>query len=463
MPKSSADQLRDNLNEIEDIKGQIRQAIIAKETEVPLDTPFSEYPQKIEDIQTKEDLDNVLNTQDEKIAQLEAALDNKTAGANVKLNIYAQTTEPTNKNGIWLQTDKVVEHYISDDNIFMGGTWSPTTDTASIPISFSESSAVAIGTDIYLLGGTSTTTWTRNYKYNTLTNTYTQLTNIPIYLRNGAAVVIGTNIYLFGGANNPYYSYKYDTLTNTYTKLRDMSSPFSSGAAVAVGTDIYLFGSTSSYNKIYKYNTLTNTYTQLADIPYNFQSGSAISIGTSVYLFGGANNPSKVYKYNTLTNTYTQLADIPYNFYSSAAVVIGTNVYLLGSTNSSFNHYNYKYDTLTDTYTRLTDIPYNFYSGAAVAIGTDIYLLGGANSSTTNRKYHVENKTYVQNNSVIIVQGKTYDVGYNIKLFEVTDFEEDYQPLYGFADAWFYTLQDGLITDIPTYYGNGTQWIKFKN
>lgn len=117
MPKSSADQLRDNLTEIEDIKGQIRQAIIAKETEVPLDTPFSEYPQKIEDIQTKEDLDNVLNTQDQKIAELEAALENKTASGKVKLNIFMQETEPEIKNGIWLQSNKSFNKVISKENI----------------------------------------------------------------------------------------------------------------------------------------------------------------------------------------------------------------------------------------------------------------------------------------------------------------------------------------------------------
>ena len=226
-----------------------------------------------------EGLENIVTNLENQVVELTEALENKTAGSIP--NVFVQSTEPTSKDGIWLQTNKTAEHYISDDNIFMGGTWSLASDTASIPYDFFSGSAVAIGTDIYLLGGDSSKT--KNYKYN----------------------------------------------------------------------------------------------------------------------------------------------------------------------------------TLTDTYTQLTDIPYQFYQGAAVAIGTDIYLLGSYHRTNT-RIYHLENKSYATDNSVIIAQGRTYDVGYNVKLFE-TNFESAYQPLYGFADAWFYTTQDGLIKNIPTYYGDGTSWIKFKN
>ena len=270
-----------------------------------------------------EGLENIVTNLENQVVELTEALENKTAGSIP--NVFVQSTEPTSKDGIWLQTNKTAEHYISDDNIFMGGTWSLASDTASIP--------------------------------------------------------------------------------------------------------------------------------------YDFFSGSAVAIGTDIYLLGGDSSKTKNYKYNTLTDTYTQLTDIPYQFYQGAAVAIGTDIYLLGSYDSKTTAY--KYNTLTDTYTQLTNVPYQFYQGAAVAIGTDIYLLGSYHRTNT-RIYHLENKSYATDNSVIIAQGRTYDVGYNVKLFE-TNFESAYQPLYGFADAWFYTTQDGLIKNIPTYYGDGTSWIKFKN
>lgn len=64
-----------------------------------------------------EDLNEQLDAQDEKIAELEAALENKTAGGKVKLNIYTQTTEPTNKDGIWLKKDINIDNIIRKDNI----------------------------------------------------------------------------------------------------------------------------------------------------------------------------------------------------------------------------------------------------------------------------------------------------------------------------------------------------------
>lgn len=35
--------------------------------------------------------------------------------------------------------------------------------------------------------------------------------------------------------------------------------------------------------------------------------------------------------------------------------------------------------------------------------------------------------------------------------------------LYSLYDAYYYNKELGLIRDIPTYYGNGTEWVKFKN
>ena len=58
-----------------------------------------------------------------------------------------------------------------------------------------------------MLGGDSSTNNT--YKYDTLTDTYTMLKNIPYRFANGSAVAIGTDIYTLGGKNNITYNYKF--------------------------------------------------------------------------------------------------------------------------------------------------------------------------------------------------------------------------------------------------------------
>ena len=398
----------------------------------------------------QEDLQEQLNAQDLIIQQLQEELAGKSSG-EVKPNIFMQEDEPTTKDGIWLKGSYQVDNIVADENVFASEEWNTVkmSNLKAIPYQFYSGSAVAIGTDVYLLGGSGNAAIA--YKYDTLTDTYTRLTNIPYQFYSGSAVAIGTNVYLFGSEFTSYYkkAYKYDTLTNTYTQLTDIPYSFYRGSAVSVGTNVYLFGGEEDKTRAYKYDTLTDTYTQLTNIPYNFYSGSAISIGTNVYLLGGSGGSIQFYKYDTLTDTYTKLTDIPYGFSYGSAISIGINVYLLGSTGTTTT---YKYDTLTDTYTKLTNIPYSFYQGSAVFNGTDVYLFGG-NPNPTKVQIMTMIPNDYGNNSIVISQGgftkKTNIANYGI------------QNAKFYYDRVYYQNENGeLLNTIPTYNGNGTEWVK---
>lgn len=387
----------------------------------------------------------------------QAILDIPTGSGGSEPNIFVQTTEPDTKKGIWLQKNATPDYYTYDEEVFVGGTWLEDGSKANIPYNFKESSTATVGTNVYLLGGSSYPSY--NYKYDTLTDTYTKLTNLPYSFYHGSATTIGTDIYLFGGDGGNTNNYKYDTVNGTYTKLANIPYSFYNGAVASVGTNIYLFGSqTSSYYKYaYKYNTLTDTYTQLTNIPYNFYYGKIAVVGTDIYLFGGSGASNRTYKYDTLTNTYTQLTNIPYSFVQGSAVAVGTDVYLFGGS-SGVSKNAYKYSILTDTYTQLTDIPYNFYFSEASAVNNYIYLFGGTSYPTKVQVYVLESKTYQQDNLVVILQGNS---GYKTELY--SNVKDVTPPKYSFLDAWYYTIQGGLETDIPTYYGNDTAWTKIKN
>lgn len=401
-----------------------------------------------------ENLQEQLDAQDLIIQQLQEELAGKASGGEVKPNVFMQEDEPTTKNGIWLKGNYQVGNIVADENIFAGEEWNTTkmSSLKVIPYDFHDGSAVPIGTNIYLFGGQGGNTTA--YKYDTLTDTYTQLTNIPYDLFAGSAVSVGTDVYLLGGYNSHTTAYKYDTLTDTYTPLANIPYNFYYSSAVSIGTNVYLFGSaygSSYYKKAYKYDTLTDTYTQLTDIPYNFYYGSAVSIGTDAYLFGGNGGSTKSYKYDTLTGTYTRLTGIPYEFYNGSAVAIGTNVYLLGGTSNKTIAY--KYDTLTNTYTNLTNIPYEFYFGSALFNGIDIYLFGSNGSTKTKVQVMTMIPNDYGNNSIVISQGactKKTDIG-NIGI----------QNAKFYYDRVYYQDENGsLLNTIPTYNGNGTEWVK---
>lgn len=389
----------------------------------------------------------------------QAILDIPTGSGGSEPNIFVQTTEPETKKGIWLQKNTTPDYYTYDEEVFVGGTWLEDGSKASTPYSFKGSNATTVGTNVYLLGCSSNHSY--NYKYDTLTDTYTKLTNVPYSFYHGSATTIGTDIYLFGGDGGNANNYKYNTLTDTYTKLANIPYPFINGDVVLVGTNIYLFGSSVSssyYKNAYKYDILTDTYTQLTNIPYNFYNGRVATVGTDIYLFGGTGGATNTYKYDTLTGTYTQLTNIPYSFVMGSAVAVGTAVYLFGTSSSGAGKNAYKYSTLTDTYTQLTDIPYDFYYSQASAVDNYIYLFGGTPYPTKVQVYTLESKTYSQDNLVVILQGNS---GYKTELY--SNVKDVLPPKYLFLDAWYYTTANGLETDIPTYYGNGTNWVKIKN
>ena len=428
---------------------------------------------KLEKLQT--DLANAYNSietkggtipQNKNTENLSTAIEGISGGGDgSSLNIFVQDTEPEVKKGIWLQTNKTPEHYIYDEEVFIGGEWLDNGVKAEIPgYTYQSPQAVTIGTDVYLFGiGNTSAMYNLAYKYDTLTDTYTQLRNIPFIFVTGCAVSIGTDIYLIGSSDSSStykFMYKYDTLTDTYARLTDNPYSFYGGAAVAVGTDIYIIGGLQTPSVIQKYDTLTDTYTRLTDIPYPFKRGSATVVGNKIHLIGSDQSGyyRNHYTYDITSGIYSQMSNYPYsgNAAGNCAVVVGSDIYIFGNM-SSEEKKAYKYSTLTNTYTQLTNVPYTCYSGGIAFVGNQIYLF----KNKRVQVYALESKTYQQDELVVICQGKYKTVGYEIDLY---DNDKDVNSAkYAFADAWYYTTQDGLITNIPTYYGDGTNWIKLKN
>lgn len=224
-----------------------------------------------------------------------------------------------------------------------------------------------------------------------------------------------------------------------------------------------------NYKTTYKYNITTNSYTRLTDSPENEDCRGMIAVvGTDVYLLGRYDDTStrQVFRYDTLTDTYTRLvgSQLPIkSAYDGCAVVFGTDIYIfLSNVNATSDRgdYCYKFNTVTLEYTRLDDIPIEFYKGIAVIQDSKIYLCGGMSSQQKIQCYDLGIKSF-NNNSVIISQPSANNSGIDIELY--SNIKNQIAPKYSFYDAWFYTTQGGLITDIPTYYGDGTQWVKFKN
>ena len=378
----------------------------------------------------------------------------KGTGGRATPNIFLQEEEPATKEGIWLQASGLsYDKIIADTSINAKETWEDE-NCATLPIPFYSGVAALVGTDIYFISGGYYPGY--NYKYDTITNTFTKMKNLSLsgsYGEGGGCVAIGTDIFIFKSgitSSERKLALKYDTLNDTYTALTDtpINMGSGSGSVTAIGTDIYLLSETS----LYKYDTLTDTYTQLKTVPYNATYGGIIAVGTDIFICGSATDTANkyMYKYDTLNDKYTRLSDIPVAFSQGSLVLYGSDIYMFVNTNA------YKYNVITDTYEQIADIPYNFYRGNAVRLNSEIYLIGGFNSRTSMRKLNTETKEYA-NNSILLLANNT---GYATQLVPSSI---EGRVTTKIVDAWHYTVADGLNEDLPTYYGNGTEWIKFKN
>ena len=421
----------------------------------------------------KEDLDNVLNAQDQKITELEKALENKAAGGKVKLNVFAQTTEPEEKDGIWLETDKTFDKVHFDNNvkrITVEG-W----DTINEYPTFSFNSNnyfhqhIMVGDYFYVFNRQdySNLFYRCNWKTGAVETLTPPKSGIPSSSLYYTTTLVGTDIYYV--TSNPRTLCKYDTLTDTHTDLVSLKTNhnYCDGTKIcSVGTDVYIFGGSFEERKISKYDTLTKSLSLVrSDNPIyinNVDNNGCLAVsGDIIYLIGGKlsseGTANKVYMYDTKNNVFTELADTPEKSYAKTkACVIDNYIYIagLGSTTTL-----YKYNILTDTYEKKTNASSDISGNCSFGVENNRFI-----GFIPNGKVLVYALTYdaiydYENNSVVIWDGFGK---YKTQLTKSADNQEGkIQTL--FYNAYHYTVENGLDDTIPTYYGDGTQWIKFKN
>lgn len=389
---------------------------------------------------------------------------NNGSKSSAKLNIFMQETEPDIKNGIWLQSNKSFDKIISANNIYNEPYWNydEMSSLKPIPYNVDKARGVLLDTNVYFFGGNSGTdgnhgyNYYSSYKYNLKTDTYTGLAQPLKRCSESVIIPYNNEIYIFGSSESSWgkNAYKYNTFSNNYTSLKDIPYEFGAGSGVLYKDNIYLFGGNGGKNNAYLYNIRNNNYSSLNNIPYDFCSGCCVEINGNIYLLGGEVNTvmdySKYnYKYNIATNTYARVSDIPFSFNYGSAISVGNNIFLFGGNSSKKTAC--VYNTVTDTYQNIQNIPNDFSNGFAIYNESKLYLF----SQKKVQIMELPLKNFEHNSIVIDESSSNYETE-----IITTDVENGLH--YKFKDIFFNT-ENGFDNTIPTYYGDGTQWIKFKN
>lgn len=385
---------------------------------------------------------------------------NVEAGVQNEINLFIQEEEPEKKEGLWLQTSNnniPKKLTITSKGLDVSlGAWNEISNYEQLPYDFYLGSTVVIDTDIYIFFNETISGVNATYKYDTINNTYTRLTDVPFNSNRSTASAIGTDIYIFGSSVSPYnIAYKYDTITDTFTQIANGPYNLYNASSVAYNNSIYLFGGSDSTYNACRYDVDTDTYTSLANMPLDLSAGRVTIVGNTVYMFGLGGSYLQMLKYNIETDTYTRLGQL-YSAARCLLVPINNYIYIFGSSyTDAVGIYCYQFDTTNNSTTRLNNLPFTFGQGGGGLVGDKIYLIGSKFTGNTKRVQTVNINRPIFNDNTILLMSTTSNQ-YSTKL--INDIESEFENCY------IYFKNSGIIDDdISTYYGDGTQWIKFKN
>src|SRR4029077_14027391 len=146
------------------------------------------------------------------------------------------------------------------------------------------------GTNIYVYGGGNSSGGSYNdmWRWNPVTETWTQLANMPTAKQNIQGAYWNGKIYVPGGFNDAHVTENaiYDIATNTWSTGAPLPAA-QTGANVAFNNKIYNFGGNPGPQATTSiYDIATNTWSAGAPMPVATTYGRAIRVGNYAYYVG---------------------------------------------------------------------------------------------------------------------------------------------------------------------------------
>lgn len=317
-----------------------------------------------------------------------------------------------------------------------------------------------------------------HYEYDDSTGVYVQLANDNTRVAGATRKHIVFNGILYGllegnTGSDEYdcnYMSKYNASNNTWSSIYTPTSTSNSSDAAVLNNILYL----TINGKFYKMST-DDTFTEAYMSNDNITGGySFISNNGRIDMFD-YDNGHTYHGYIENDTKYT-LNKPPIH---TAAILYNGVIHLLsnyrdGTSGGSGNVYtsHYIWNKSSDTYTDIGKL-YDYGNANKKTLYTkNNYLayIGSIYTSASNdTSYYLYKYTTPENvydsQTLIIQKGYTNDGKYITNIADTSAIEGDganNRFPSGFDDC-FYFADSAFDWDAPMYYGDGTQWIKFKN
>ena len=289
-----------------------------------------------------------------------------------------------------------------------------------------------------------------------------------LYNYNGIIYYIEYNTDSYGDNN---YFIKAFNGTNTWTLCEAM---YADTNVFALNNNLYMFGKSVStgYYNVYTLNKtiVLQTYNSNASLLYY---GEMILIRTK-----GSDKASNIYYiFNGNNMTRTNMFDNKSNVIFSPYTLNGKTIGIENYRDSKILMYDYDTDTLTtilsssaldypdtgmEIYKYNKRIYYYITYNEDIFIADNMLVNGNGNIGYFRISKFTAPKNVYSPNTLIIDKSNLYSGGKYSTEIAGPKIENNQRFLTGFDDV-FYFAYSAFDWNAPMYYGNGSQWIKFKN
>jgi hypothetical protein len=315
----------------------------------------------------------------------------------LKLNIAYGDTPPEDTTKLWVKTSKPSKVIVDSDirkqigadselSLFAEAVFKNQREfTTSYPV---------VGTKMYLMQFANST---KMATFDLETKEYVTLNSVMPFNGNSSYIqAVGDKIFVLNGTTSSTYNmcYCYDTVADKMVLVGNMM-PFTvdniKGVAVGtVGTKIYFFGgSKSNHDKagmkdtIYRFDTETSTIQLLTTpLPIPLAFSAIAVVGTKIYLFGGDKGSytgtKAIYCFDTETEEIRELTNtlLPTAIYNQRTGVIDGRVYLFGSNQKDATTQNiYQFDPASELLFKIEiSFPILCYAPIVTSYNNAIYI-----------------------------------------------------------------------------------------
>ena len=238
------------------------------------------------------------------------------------------------------------------------------------------------------------------YPETDLGNNWTESAPINQPTTNMASIAIGLQVYLIGGQTDAGITNAvqiYDTVSTVWSEGEKKPTAVTDTTTAALFGEIYVPGGRledgSVTNVVEVYSPGNNAWRTVASLPQPIAGGLTISDGSFLYLFGGTNDAEtldSVYKYDFETDSWQNLPEMNQARVFAAGDVINGFLYVVGGENIEGALASCEFfDPTEDYWTTCADMQQARSQAGAVTLVNRLYVIGGFNGNQ-NEIYNPE-------------------------------------------------------------------------